>query len=502
MAFPSLRRSATADNFRTSDEYEIAPRLVPLESVPTPKDYLLRANLFLEKQKSQGFFQETDPDNNIIQHYMKEEPKVKETSTANLPKIISQKDNKLMSSHSVTKPRKRNSTSILPVRIDIDFWKKLEVVKQVIRELKKLPYSNEAYRDDTLIQFNNEMKQIIFEMQKEKLINPYTKTRIASTSAINYFTSEIKTIRKKIIFEKIQSKRIIYDKLDLSTQAEFPEDKPPVFVDSTVVTQEKLLQQQINEVSGLFPPSYQFHFDKVPTADDLLRENSMIYKPMAATQPVSPVRKLHVPTKKLERNRTSTAVQSAPVMNLSPLFAKSAENNLSRQEMISTYFDLYDPLKDRVPNQKNYSDQLYQISSSANFDFTTSNSEDVEVPAVDIDLSKKSYIEYSFDEKVPEYAIHENHEEEEKEIPQPVKVDLLQQPRHKIDHDIDMAMLLNSPLIATLLSNDDDDEEDLHARINKVFDELGFSAKQKLDLALKYSDTESNGITLTDAVFN
>ena len=223
---------------------------------------------------------------------------------------------------------------------------------------------------------------------------------------------------------------------------------------------------------------------------------------MAATQPVSPVRKLHVPTKKLERNRTSTAVQSAPVMNLSPLFAKSAENNLSRQEMISTYFDLYDPLKDRVPNQKNYSDQLYQISSSANFDFTTSNSEDVEVPAVDIDLSKKSYIEYSFDEKVPEYAKHENHEEEEKEIPQPVKVNLLQQPRHKIDHDIDMAMLLNSPLIATLLSNDDDDEEDLHARINKVFDELGFSAKQKLDLALKYSDTESNGITLTDAVFN
>lgn len=495
MSFPSLRRAFTSDNLLNMEKDEVLSQLVPLDDVPSTQDYYERANNFLEKQKSQKFFIETEPESNIVQDYMKNEPKIKSVPNKNFPSLINHPETKLTPKRPSTKKEKRYSTPIPKTAFDIDSWRNQETFLKALDEIRNLPFTLEPYRDESIKQFNDQMINIIIEMHSAKLINPFSRSHVYSKSAINYFNSAIKSLRKRFIGNLISKNRIITDFLNSTLRMEFIIEENKPIEEPKAITEEKLMKKQINEITSQFPPSYQPHIETLPKPEDLLREK----KNLAKSQPVTPVKDSSKKLIRKKTTRSSCVYKSTPVIPLShsSLLPKL---NMSRSDLISTYFDQCDPLLTRTKSRANLATQLSSIADSANFEFDLSHEIDFEVPQIDIDVLQQHDRKNIFEEKLPEYSLQSPQNEEEEKAEE-IKVDLMNKPRSTAERDATIKMLMSSPLIASLLS-DENVDENLHERLNSIFDEFGFSTKQRIEIAVKYSDYESNGLSMNEAVLN
>lgn len=539
MQEPELENLAFADD-------SIVPKIVNITRAPTQKECLIKANEYFQKIQKKGFAQKLDPSENIISRNLERRSKKRQKELAEAKEFPNDKSvilNSTLPQHAASAlpmtPNIRARTAIRQRRemgnlqTEINNWMNSRIIRTFLREFRTLPFKQSSYYTEVEKSFTQQVEAVITEMFQKGLIGRIGfDQNIDSSAATKFFHSHVKLIRRDLIFACIREFKIDQSKMSKALKAEFSYNiiynkndyKKPMILG----TDENMMDLQISTILDRFPPNYRADFNKKisqetvdsiysGTSNIIINEINMVLPPQAKTTPVSPREKRAetpsppilvkkpravlsrpIPSTPQVQRRNKQQPQPQPEAKPRTLFEIKHEP-LPRNQLIKNYWNMFDPLN-RENKGTNYAQQLSDITDNLTFDF---DAEEAEEPDPIIDLPeheiKKVETKIMPEEEPKEFVVAKSETKKEEKNENYTPGDLVDQRNMSLASKTkeDINKLLKSPLIDELLDSKDDN---LHDRLSVIWDELGFTAKQKLSMALKYTSETTHATSLADSI--
>ena len=519
----------------------LVPCTVDITHAPTQKECLIKANEYFQKVQKKGFARRLDPSENIISRNIERRSKKRQKELTEAKSIPNEKSvilNSTLPQHAASAfpmtPNIRARTAIRQHReignlqTEINNWMNSRIVRIFLRELRTLPYKEDGYFAEAEKSFTQQVEAVITEMFQNGLIGRIGfDQNIDSSIATKHFHAQVKLIRRDVIFTCIREYKIDQNKMSKALKAEFSynmsltrDNKKPM----VLATDESMMDFQISTILDRFPPNYRADFntklnqesiDSIynGTSNIIINEINMVLPPQAKTTPVSPREARAETPSPTILHKKPKAVLSRPIPSTPQVSRRKKQPQdtkprsifeikhepLPRNQLIKNYWNLFDPLN-RENKGANYAQQLSEITENLTFDF---EAEETEEPDPIIDLPereiKKAETTIKTEDEPKDFVVAKFETKKEEKDENFTSKDLVDQRNMSLANQTkeDINKLLKSPLIDELLESKDDS---LHDRLSVIWDELGFTAKQKLNMALKYTSETTHTISLSDSI--
>ena len=191
------------------------------------------------------------------------------------------------------------------------------------------------------------------------------------------------------------------------------------------------------------------------------------------------------------------------------IFDNIKADPLPKDQLISNYWSLFDPLP-RSNEKNNYAEQIASVTKDFNLDFPESKVDSQNLVPFELPEFRQESKE-SFEETLPHYFVSNSlfpkDVEKEKEKEKPKEEKKLTEEELIAERDLiskrtkeDIEKVLASPILQNIMEDNNDEDEDLHKRLSKVWDELGFTASQKLEMVIRYTSSGLNNATIGDSI--
>lgn len=495
---------------------EVKP-LAPLMVPSTPMESLSKAGEFVIREKQKGM---------LIKDVKYEKP-VDVYKDSLVRMMLKQQAEDSLKKPEVHKPSRREKYE--------QFWFTTEVVKKSQNEIRNLPWRDLSECYTALVKFEENIATIIRTMKRKGLIEIRGKSNTQLISIMREFVVQVRQIRESIIKDVISKKQLYNERIPKELKSEFPDifphtKKPPRLPIKPVAQKTKKhrpkdtnkedmdfeIVQRIQDIDRDFPPQYKLKKLKKPTEKQKSKTRNYIMTAKEAiefelSKPPSRVANSAIVTRKNSLSELPP-IPHTPYIITRPFTRCTSPRdayNEEEEEFIDDdefYGQMYteaedfwkesDPLK----REGEYVDTIRQLR---------------ELTQIEVDMN---FIpEEEFEDNLP-LMTYESKEQESSNInKKPLE---LAGSRNLIFESIDRMKNLNTQKSTiSLLSNksnslapssslatiqtesndvkylysqcdmlDDVNENQVHEMLKDIWDRLGFTVVQKLNMVVKYSE--------------
>lgn len=429
------------------------------------------------------------------------------------------------------------------------FWQSLDIVKNICKELNSLPFKDPIDKAQTEAQFRDSVASVARILHNDGLTNEKKQNRKQLLNTMNFFVNKAKEIRHTQIRQYLEFNHLSYEDLPPYLKEEFPEYAPrekevPVQLVKDTSTQKidprqdeintKMLEHVANHYTNL-PSEYRMgkypldekgrRKDKREMKTNILTASTLMKKAMDKPRNMSspipkPPSKIsfgndRLPTTgtKLKRRPQVLSSQTYKRPTTAPMPPKPQQSpTMSDSDIYALFWESNDPLKNHREGE--YVSTLSEIAKYSTdvpqIDYTSVAETDVNDP---FELSQKPVVppsEDTFSDTLPNTG---NLSDEIVGIPidrvfstsvfsispdqdVPERDETIKGIMANLHYDIDRSntqdmkyLIMQSPEMLREIKNNT-----VYQRLEKIWEKLGFSINQKLDMVIKYSkDIEESG---------
>lgn len=402
-------------------------------------------------------------------------------------------------------------------------WQKCDCVTKICKELYSFPYWMPSYAAEAERSFRESVASIVNKMNQLRMIGKRRATKKYLNEAMNYFITHVTQARKEFIAKHISDQKILWNYLPKKYQVEFADLGPnkeedtheksvrfiPKFMQRSN-DDEKNIDLRIENAGLQLPPMYRCDLkfnvgvedlqDKLKkTFNGLEFASKKLHRPATAIAASS---RNDVHTKAASRLLRRPKILISSTAPVSPKIYTVSDTKKSLSSVIDKhriFWDEYDPLS-RPLTAKSSIHQLKEISNEVTFDcdqdkissevFGLTNTMESE----DRDEQQDTQKNDELDSKL------EPEEEEEKvnklETASPATADTSDSVYRK-EIRLEALEILNSFTDDVKASSVG---AGLHDELNKIWEKLGFSVSQKLQMVIKYSVNASESAKLAEVL--
>ena len=589
----------------------MVPHMVAIAEPPSTKESLEKAKLNIDKEIESGFVTKKSADDDIIKRYLDKETKksLYEARPLLNPKPLPRRAKTAFPGRKKSKASTRQNFLAFHEQLTEEgvseeylTWRGLHQTRMVLEELRRLPYDGKDVFTQVQKTFYRYVDAVVDDMKKRGMFG-HPGSRISKNPVtpenLRYFSTELKKIRKNVIYSNIRSYNLNLEKLSHSLKTEFGITDLTYFYDmkrKEMKEEDRLMQAHLSHVIKKFPPNYQGDFnpkrkdnpDKIFSKANkvMLEEIEFNLPKQAQTTPVSPrqanhgtklsetpsflensilnpkrsriifsrpvTSSAHVSPKTSQtvlslNSKTDEILKNSPIINQKPdppnesrkisraqtsvskrrtrspksrqtanqtpsIFDNIKADPLPQDQLISNYWSLFDPLP-RSNEEHNYAEQIAAITEGFDFELPERKIDDKNLVPFELPEYKEvAKTNASFEEVLPHYFVanalfpkdieRDKAKAEEEKEEKPLTEEELIAERDMISKRTkeDIEKVMASPILQNIMDDNNDDEDDLHKRLSKVWDELGFTASQKLEMVIRYTSDGLNNATLGESI--
>ena len=419
------------------------------------------------------------------------------------------------------------------------FWQSTDVVTRTVEELQALPYEDPADTKECEGKYREMIAGLVRKMNQQGLLDERRKTRQQLFKIMQEFMAKAKKRRVKLIRSYLQKGRVLWVNLSDAQKKEFPEFEPPKppepekpkrqIPPDLARHQEEVDARVLKRVmaSAKVLPSV-YSLDGIASDERAMTARKLGFqRGLAAAEWAMHSAVDRPPRPILESGRVDAyrgRTRGMVLTSLGPRKPRAAvvpsrkgarivEPRLPTQEQYASFWVDSDPLKrERQGKRFNPLEQLSDVTK--NFRGVA----DMKIPEIkDEDVVMPFKLESSrIEEKEPEEVVAEPEPEKEAEevadnvFSTSVSTTTLTEGEHVEEqkplvlyggYDVGRA---DSDDVKFLAERTEDlkgrEGEEAYHRLEKIWEKLGFSIQQKLDMAIKYSSTIEESGRLPEAL--
>ncbi|EAY10159.1 hypothetical protein TVAG_088740 [Trichomonas vaginalis G3] len=431
---------------------------------------------------------------------------------------------------------------------EIAFWLNTDSFKGYERELRRLPYKEQLYLVKAVSKLGDCALQLAQQIKHEKS----TKRRFTindEKKTMKFFVEHIQEAANAIIKQDLEEDRFDNSKLPdnlkklyrIKPEKKIEVVKEPIEIKKKDTDLEKIVTENLNTATKDLPamykinPHYGFSQDSLDKIlGDTNKNVSELFKFAIENQklilPPPEVKEIKEEKEEIvQKHANTTRVIVNPNRKRQIVEIKKEipqTKSLTKEQMINNYWDQNDPLETRTSRQK-ILDDLKFIGNDLNFNHVSAKFsrreicfpfKPEEIDEISDSLGKQIPLaaqitgtgEWNDSELLltqiqqdavnksqqierESYSMHDFQEEEENNPP---TVKILPKPIESNNEDVMKILKSYKPGTSSI----DIRSENIFLRLSKIWNELGFSIKDRLGLSAKYSQSTEETSKLSDAM--
>ena len=263
------------DNFNDIND-RMVPKIVCIQTPPTPNESLHKAYNYLEKEKTHGFFIEDDPNQNVIKRYIDKEDRKRQQNLYEAMPILQPKPLPKRAATSFGVKRKNSQNPRLQQRLQAFFaeedssipeqyrvFRDIHQVRSAIEELKRLPFENPVYAQDIQKEFFEQIDKIVDQMNVLGMFGKGASKQYLTHGNRRYFVDEMKRVRKNLIYSNIRNNKIAVEKLPTSIKHEFGLNDVNYYNELKKrerKEEDEIVKEHLTQLVDQLPPTYRLDF--------------------------------------------------------------------------------------------------------------------------------------------------------------------------------------------------------------------------------------------------
>lgn len=437
-----------------------------------------------------------------------------------------------------------------------EFWFNTNTVKQILEELTTLPYHDRIDQSETITRFNEQISSFVRVLHHEGKLDHSKNSRTQLNKTMKAFVSKAYDVRKSLIRSLITNKKIKYEDLDENAKNDFPEFKPQEKKDETVVQfkitpdQQKpspkdaaILDSQVidhvTESIVTLPSDYKVTMKMIEERAGLQSRRNLKRSITQGTRLISTALaksrmtesysqgQMQTRSKKEEEEKPmfmpiskhKTSIVGMPAKWKPPVIEEKPQEEeviYDPVELQNLYWKMSDPLKKKRQGelQSTTLEQLNILTDPVSIDFKGISEDDYPLPFA---LQSVSPPLQPPQPLTPTNTIQKKRKQNRNDVdvsPSEDELDVCPLTTEEKIHQLAMAYQSElsydvhrqtSEDVSYLLSHTsevlrENGGADVHERLNAIWDRLGFSIQQKLDVMIKYSSNTDESNKLTEAI--
>ena len=503
------------------------PNDIPVEeepiAPPSPNTSIKKAALYVIKETKNGFL----PSKNISSN--------PEEIYAHIINPMREESNE-QAFRSTT--NKNISTTVEPYQ---QYWFSSETVQKVRKEIRSIRIKDKSPLLWMEEKFNEQAMNIVRVMKHLKMVD-CEKTRKKLNGRMKYFINEITRARKDIFVAALTNKNISYNDLNDAQKKEFIQFKPKeekqkqvfdplAFSKGDLGKHEEVeakVYQAIEDNLQYLPPNYRFEnqadmalkvkeqIDDLPqriseaTIEGLNKLETDHQRPMTTNLFKNTKQSIKVPFRRKTRIIQSQ-MSKRPPKSIIPNAPIKNPKVFTKEDVYNEFWSFSDPLiGQRNGTFLEPSTVFNKMTSAIDVDLTPVNETPYTIPDAlnripDPDTNRSvctQLLKTGNDEKVEDYVVNDSKQASKFQIKLDPSVAVVlagvQKHEENIEKAKDMEYLLNQTV--ELTKDNEISGKLVFKRLEAVWNRMGFSTMQKLDMAIKYSKNAEESSRLAESL--